>query len=75
MTAFILSSVLLGLAMVQVSHLDRDSPTSTLTVGLERLLKKVNAKFSRVFVRSHETICRDWRGTDKDRNPMWRMAG
>jgi hypothetical protein len=36
--------------------------------GLERRLKKLNANFSRVFVRSHETIFEDWRGMDKDRN-------
>jgi hypothetical protein len=76
MTAFIYSSSgLLGLAMVQVSRLDRDSPTSTLMNGLERLLKKLNANFPRVFVRSHETIFQDWRGVDKDRNPTRRMVG
>jgi hypothetical protein len=68
MTAFIYSSSgLLGLAMVQVSRLDRNSPT--LTVGLRRLSKKLNANFRRVFVRSHETIFQAWRGMDKDRNP------
>jgi len=38
MTAFIVSSVVLELAIAQLSRLDRDSPTST--AGLERLRER-----------------------------------
>jgi len=72
MTAFILSSVLLELAIVQLSHVDRDSPTSK--AGLERLSKKIDAIVLRVFVRLHEKFCHGL-GTGKDCNPSCRIVG
>jgi hypothetical protein len=73
MTAFILSSVLLEIAIVQLSHLDRDSPTSTLMGRAGAALKKIDATRPRVFVRlhevnCHETICQEWRGTETQSN-------
>jgi hypothetical protein len=72
MTAFILSSVLLELAIVELSHVDRDSPTSA--VGLERLSKKIDAIVLGVFVRLHEKFCHGL-GSGKDCNPSCRIAG
>ena len=59
MTACSLSSVLLELAIVQLSHFDRDSPTSTLMDRAGAALKEIDANLPRVFVRLHELNCHE----------------